>query len=71
MKETLIYCLPQGETRDFMEVLAYAGGHLLTPEECQKVIDAGTKDGYHSFRVTTFSMANNDVLNMFKGSVRV
>jgi hypothetical protein len=52
--ETLIYGLPAGETRDYMEELLYAGGLKLTPEQIQKVLAAATAAGYHSFRVTGF-----------------
>lgn len=52
--ETLIYGLPAGETRDYMEDLLYDGGLKLTPEQIQKVLDAATAAGYHSFRVTGF-----------------
>jgi hypothetical protein len=52
--ETLIYGLPAGETRDYMEELLYGGGLKLTPEQVQKVLDAATAAGYHSFRVTGF-----------------
>ena len=52
--ETLIYGLPAGESRDYMEELLYGGGLKLTPEQVQKVLDAATAAGYHSFRVTGF-----------------
>jgi len=52
--ETLIYGLPKGENRDYMEELMYAGGLLLTKAEIQQVLDAASAAGYHSFRVTGF-----------------
>jgi hypothetical protein len=53
-KETLIYALAKGETERYTEDLMYAGGKLLTQEQVQMVIDAASKDGWHSFRVTTY-----------------
>jgi hypothetical protein len=52
--ETLIYGLAPGETRDYMEELLYGGGLKLTPEQVQKVLNAATAAGYHSFRITGF-----------------
>ena len=52
--ETLIYGLPKGENRDYMEELMYAGGLLLTKAEIQQVLDAASAAGYHSFRITGF-----------------
>lgn len=52
--ETLIYGLPAGETRDYMEELLYDGGLKLTEAQIQKVFDAASAAGYHSFRVTGF-----------------
>jgi hypothetical protein len=52
--ETLIYGLAPGETRDYMEVLIYGGGQKLTQAQIDKVIQAASKDGFHSFRIAGF-----------------
>lgn len=52
--ETLIYGLPRGETRDYMEELMYAGGQKLTQAQIDKVFKAASDAGYHSFRVAGF-----------------
>jgi hypothetical protein len=52
--ETLIYGLPIGEKRDYMEELLYAGGQLLNKTQIQQVFDAASAQGWHSFRVVGF-----------------
>jgi hypothetical protein len=52
--ETLIYGLPLGEKRDYMEELLYAGGQLLNKTQIQQVFDAASAQGWHSFRVVGF-----------------
>lgn len=54
ISETLIYGLPKGETRDYMEELLYAGGQLLNKTQIQQVFDAASAQGWHSFRVVGF-----------------
>lgn len=52
--ETLIYGLPLGEDRDFMEELLYAGGLKLNNQQVNQVLKAASDAGYHSFRITGF-----------------
>lgn len=52
--ETLIYGLPAGETRDYMEELLYGGGLKLTEAQIQQVLKAASDAGFHSFRITGF-----------------
>ena len=52
--ETVIWGLPKGETRDYMETVLYDGGLLLNESQVQQIKDAATKDGFHSFRVWKF-----------------
>ena len=52
--ETLIYGLPRGEDRDFMEELLYAGGLKLNNQQVNQVLKAASDAGYHSFRITGF-----------------
>ena len=55
MSETLIYGLPAGETERWKEDLLYDGGLLLTAEQVEMIKAAAGADGWHSFRVTTFT----------------
>lgn len=52
--ETLIYGLPRGEDRDYMEELLYAGGLKLNNQQVNQVLKAASDAGYHSFRITGF-----------------
>lgn len=52
--ETLIYGLPKGESRDYMEELLYDGGLKLTDAQINQVLKAARDAGYHSFRITGF-----------------
>jgi len=54
--ETVIWGLAPGETRDYMEEIMYGGGQKLTKEQVDKVIEAATKAGYHSFRIGGIDM---------------
>lgn len=54
ISETLIYGLPKGENRDYMEELLYDGGQLLTEAQIKKIFDAASAQGWHSFRVVGF-----------------
>lgn len=56
-RETLIYGLAAGDTKRWQESLLYGGGRLLTPEQVEMVKAAASRDGYHSFRVTTYDGA--------------
>lgn len=51
--EYLVWGLPKGETQRYNECLLLSCGKSLA--DCQKVIDAATKDGWHGFRVSTFN----------------
>lgn len=55
MTETLIYALPAGKTERWHEDLMYGGGRLLTATEIEAVKAAAGAEGWHSFRVTTFT----------------
>lgn len=52
--ETLIYGLPRGEDRDYMEELLYGGGLKLNNQQVNQVLKAASEAGYHSFRITGF-----------------
>ena len=52
--ETLIYGLPRGEDRDYMEELLYGGGLKLNNQQVNQVLKAASDAGYHSFRITGF-----------------
>lgn len=55
MKEILIYGLPKGETRDYMEdLLACFNDGANTAANIERVKAAATAAGFHSFRVTGF-----------------
>jgi hypothetical protein len=73
MKETLVYALHPNATADWQEQIIYEPRRLLTCEEVSHVIETAKANGWLNIRVTTFSMTanGNDVLSMFKGSVRV
>lgn len=51
--ETLIYALPKGETRDYMEDIMYCG--VLAQSDIDKVIAAASADGWHSFRIAKYN----------------
>jgi hypothetical protein len=51
--QILIYGLPQGETRDYMEQLLAT--NCRTPADIDAVKSAATSQGWHSFRVTTWN----------------
>jgi hypothetical protein len=53
MKETLIYGLERGETRDYMETLLAT--NCKTPQDIEKVKAAASAQGWHSFRVAFYS----------------
>ncbi len=52
MKQTLIYGLERGETRDYMETLLAT--NCKTPQDIDKVKAAASAQGFHSFRVAGF-----------------
>jgi hypothetical protein len=53
MKETLIYGLERGETRDYMETLLAT--NCKTPQDIEKVKAAASAQGWHSFRVAFYN----------------
>lgn len=58
MKEILIYGLERGETRDYMEtLLANFKDSANTASNIDKVKAAASAQGWHSFRVATYSGA--------------
>ena len=62
-KQILIYGLPAGETERYMESLLAES--CKTEEDIEKVKAAASKDGWHSFRVTTWDGSPPD----FAGTV--
>lgn len=56
MKEILIYGLPKGETRDYMEdLLACFPKTDKAASNIEKVKAAASAQGFHSFRVTGYN----------------
>jgi len=56
MKEIIIYGLPQGETRDYMEtLLANFKDSANTASNIERVKAAASAQGWHSFRVATYN----------------
>jgi hypothetical protein len=53
MKQTLIYGLERGETRDYMESLLAT--NCKTPADIEKVKAAATAAGFHSFRIAFYN----------------
>lgn len=51
-KQILIYGLPQGETRDYMEQLLATACRNFA--DVERVKAAATAEGWHSIRVTTW-----------------
>jgi hypothetical protein len=56
MQELLLYGLAKDETRDYMEQLLLS--HVHSMDKVNEVIELAKKEGWHSFRVATFSMSN-------------
>ena len=56
MQELLLYGLAKDETRDYMEELLLS--HVYSMDKVNEVIQLAKKEGWHSFRVATFSMSN-------------
>jgi hypothetical protein len=55
-KEILIYGLPKGETRDYMEdLLACFPSNANDAANIERVKDAATAQGWHSFRITSYN----------------
>jgi hypothetical protein len=55
VNEVLIYGLPKGETKDYMEdLLACFPDTRKTAENIERVKAAASAEGWHSFRVTTW-----------------
>ena len=55
-KEILIYGLPKGETRDYMEsLLACFPANTKAEENKARVFEAAKNDGWHSFRITSYA----------------
>lgn len=61
--EILVYGLPAGETERYMEVLL--SSHSKSKEDVERVKAAASKDGWHSFRVTTFDGSPPDFTKVF------
>jgi len=58
MQEILIYGLERGETRDYMEtLLANFPKTDTAASNIERVKEAASAAGYHSFRVTTYNGA--------------
>lgn len=56
MKEIIIYGLPQGETRGYMEdILANFASNANDAANIEKVKTAATAAGFHSFRIAFYS----------------
>jgi len=56
MKEIIIYGLPQGETRGYMEdILANFASNANDAANIEKVKVAASAQGWHSFRVATYN----------------
>jgi hypothetical protein len=56
MKEILIYGLPKGETRDYMEdLLVCFNDGANTAANIDKVKAAATAAGFHSFRIAAYN----------------
>lgn len=51
--EILIYALPKGEKRDYMEELLHT--KCKTDDDIQRVIKHAKGFGYHSFRVANYN----------------
>lgn len=60
--ETLVYGIPAGETERYMEVLLST--QLETAEAIEALKQRAAKDGFHSFRVTTFDGSAPDFSNV-------
>ena len=60
--ETLVYGIPKGETERYMEVLLST--QLETAEAIEALKQRAAKDGFHSFRVTTFDGSAPDFSNV-------
>jgi len=55
-KEILIYGLPKGETREYMEdLLACFPANAKAEENTARVLEAAGNDGWHSFRITSYN----------------
>ena len=56
MQEIIIYGLAKGETRDYMEdLLACFPDSANTARNIENVKQAASAQGFHSFRVATYS----------------
>lgn len=56
MREILIYGLPSGENRDYMEsLLACFKSGANDALNVERVKTAASEAGYHSFRITTYN----------------
>ena len=56
MKEILIYGLERGETRDYMEaLLANFPKNSNAAANIEKVKEAASAAGFHSFRIATYN----------------
>lgn len=53
--EILIYGLERGETRDYMETLL--ASNCQSAADIERVKEAASAAGFHSFRVTTYNGA--------------
>ena len=53
MTEILIYALAKGETERYTEELI--SSHCRTAADVERVKTAASNDGWHSFRVATFT----------------
>ena len=52
-QEILVYGLARGETERYTEELL--SSRCLTNEDVERVIAAASADGWHSFRIATFT----------------
>lgn len=51
--ETLLYGIPKGENQRYTEVVLSAG--VSSHERIEKIKSLAQKEGFHSFRVATFT----------------
>jgi hypothetical protein len=63
-QEILVYGIPKGETERYTEVLLST--QSKTAEDVEKIKAAASRDGFHSFRVTTYDGGPPDFTKVFK-----
>lgn len=53
--QTLLYAIPKGETERYTEALLHS--NITSAAHAEQVCELANKDGWHSFRVTTWDGA--------------